>query len=71
MNAATDLYQVAQVSDGSVHMMWSENGVAQKMLCGRGLATATTDNLLRARVSCLVCRERALAIVGGEDDPRN
>lgn len=66
-----DDYQKAQVADGSVHMLWSADGKPVEMLCGRSKATATTFDLLRARVTCKVCRERALAIVEGSDDPRS
>lgn len=71
MNAKQiDLYQKAQVFDGSVHMMWTADGVPQAMLCGRSKATAVTADLLKARVTCRPCRQRALDIVDGKDAPR-
>ena len=71
MNATQiDLYQKAQASDGSIHMLWTEDGTARQMLCGRSKATAVTADLLRARVSCQRCRDRAIAIVAGDDSPR-
>jgi hypothetical protein len=65
-----DSYEKAQLPNGSVHMLWTADGVPQEMLCGASKGAAVTYDLLKARVTCRVCRERAIAIVAGEDSPR-
>lgn len=64
-----DMYQPHMVADGSVHMLWTADGKPREMLCGRSRATAVPAGL-RDRVTCKRCRERAMAIVAGEDSPR-
>lgn len=64
-----DMYEKVIFYGNDVHMQWSTEDGPQALLCGP-LRPAGVTASPSSRVTCRKCRDRALAIVGGEESPR-